>query len=77
MRALMLENADVRVLISAITFFTLLLILLAPDGYLVLALWIQGGFLHHCLSEKLHQKARPRGHSLPIARPLSVANDQV
>jgi hypothetical protein len=77
MRALMLENADVRVLISAITFFTLLLILLAPDGYLVLALWTQGGFLHQCLSEKLHRKARPRGHSLPIAPLLSVANDQV
>jgi hypothetical protein len=34
MRGLMLANADVRVLISAITFFTLLLILLAPDGYI-------------------------------------------
>jgi hypothetical protein len=34
MRAQMLANADVRVLVSAITFFTLLLILLAPDGYL-------------------------------------------
>jgi hypothetical protein len=34
MRALMLANADVRILISTITFFTLLLILLAPDGYL-------------------------------------------
>jgi hypothetical protein len=30
----MLENADVRILISAITFFTLLLILLTPEGYL-------------------------------------------
>jgi hypothetical protein len=34
MRALMLASADVRILIIAITFFTLLLILLAPDGYL-------------------------------------------
>lgn len=34
MRALIPANADVRILISAITFFTLLLILLAPDGYL-------------------------------------------
>jgi hypothetical protein len=34
MRALMLKNADVRILISVVTFFTLLVILLAPDGYL-------------------------------------------
>jgi hypothetical protein len=34
MRALMLKNADVRILIGAVTFFTLLMILLAPDGYL-------------------------------------------
>jgi hypothetical protein len=34
MTALMLASADVRILIIAITFFTLLLILLAPDGYL-------------------------------------------
>jgi hypothetical protein len=34
MWALMLANADVRILISAITFVALLLILLAPDGYL-------------------------------------------
>jgi hypothetical protein len=51
--ALMLASADVRILISAITFFTLLLILPDPDGNLVLASWIQGGFLDHRLSEKL------------------------
>jgi hypothetical protein len=34
MRTLILANAEVRILISAITFITLLLILLAPDGYL-------------------------------------------
>jgi hypothetical protein len=34
MRALILANADVRILISAITFVALLLILLTPDGSL-------------------------------------------
>jgi hypothetical protein len=34
MRARILANADLRILISAVTFLTLLLILLAPDGYL-------------------------------------------
>jgi hypothetical protein len=33
MRARILVNADLRILISAVTFLTLLLILLAPDGY--------------------------------------------
>lgn len=34
LKALILANADLRILISAITFFSLLLILLTPDGYL-------------------------------------------
>jgi hypothetical protein len=34
LRVLMLENADIRILITAITFVTVLLSLLAADGYI-------------------------------------------
>ena len=43
MRTLRLETHDLRILIAAITFFALLLILLAPDGYLGSGLWESEG----------------------------------